>query len=118
VFYNAKNVIFLKEVSRWSYIMEESKQKDVAIKIDKTLELVEKNNPTLHGALPSNYYSGMSLDITKLAALLDATNKIDTLNDTEHDLIGRVYEYFLGKFAIAEGKGKGELIRLRIFMMK
>ena len=49
-----------------------------------------------------------SLDRTKLAALLDEINKIDTLKDPENDLIGRVYEYFLGKFAIAEGKGKGE----------
>ncbi len=43
-----------------------------------------------------------------MASLLDEINKIDTLKDEENDLIGRVYEYFLGKFAIAEGKGKGE----------
>lgn len=69
---------------------------------------MEQSNPTLKGALPSNYYAGLSLDRTKLAALLDEINKIDTLKDPENDLIGRVYEYFLGKFAIAEGKGKGE----------
>ena len=69
---------------------------------------MEQSNPTLNGALPSNYYAGLSLDRTKLAALLDEINKIDTLKDPENDLIGRVYEYFLGKFAIAEGKGKGE----------
>ena len=62
----------------------------------------------MRGALPSNYYSGLGLDRTKLASLLDVIGKIDTLKDKEHDLIGRVYEYFLGKFAIAEGKGKGE----------
>ena len=67
-----------------------------------------KDNPTLKGALPSNYYSGLGLDRTKLASLLDVIGKIDTQKDKEHDLIGRVYEYFLGKFAIAEGKGKGE----------
>ena len=58
--------------------------------------------------MPSNYYSGLGLDRTKLASLLDVIGKIDTQKDKEHDLIGRVYEYFLGKFAIAEGKGKGE----------
>lgn len=108
VFYNAKNVFYLEEISRWSYIMENAKQNDIAIKIDTALATVEKDNPTLKGALPSNYYSGLGLDRTKLAALLDEINKIDTLKDPQHDLIGRVYEYFLGKFAIAEGKGKGE----------
>lgn len=108
VFYNAKNVFYLEEKSRWSYIIENAKQNDIAIKIDKALATVEKDNPTLKGALPSNYYSGLGLDSTKLAALLDEINKINTLKDPQHDLIGRVYEYFLGKFAIAEGKGKGE----------
>ena len=48
------------------------------------------------------------MDKTKFASLLDEINKLDTVKDAENDLIGRVYEYFLGKFAIAEGKGKGE----------
>lgn len=108
VFYNAKNVFYLSEVSRWDYLMENAKQNDIAIKIDAALAQVEKDNPALKGALPSNYYSGLGLDRTKLASLLDVIGKIDTQKDREHDLIGRVYEYFLGKFAIAEGKGKGE----------
>ena len=62
----------------------------------------------MKGALPSNYYSRLGLDRTKLASLLDVIGKINTQKDKEQDLIGRVYEYFLGKFAIAEGKGKGE----------
>ena len=108
VFYNAKNVFYLEPESRWDFLIENAKQNDIAIKIDKALAKVEQSNPTLKGALPSNYYAGLSLDRTKLAALLDEINKIDTLKDPEKDLIGRVYEYFLGKFAIAEGKGKGE----------
>ncbi len=108
VFYNAKNVFYLSEISRWDYLIENAKQNDVAIKIDAALAQVEKDNPALKGALPSNYYSGLGLDRTKLASLLDVIGKIDTQKDKEHDLIGRVYEYFLGKFAIAEGKGKGE----------
>ena len=108
VFYNAKNVFYLDEVSRWDYLVENAKQNDIAIKIDAALAQVEKDNPSLKGALPSNYYSGLGLDRTKLASLLDVIGKIDTQKDKEHDLIGRVYEYFLGKFAIAEGKGKGE----------
>ena len=108
VFYNAKNVFYLEPESRWDFLIENAKQNDIAIKIDKALAKVEDSNPSLKGALPSNYYASLSLDRTKLAALLDEINKIDTLKDPEHDLMGRVYEYFLGKFAIAEGKGKGE----------
>ena len=108
VFYNAKNVFYLEEISRWSYIIQDAKQNDIAKKIDEALSAVEKSNPSLKGALPSNYYVGLGLDKSKLASLLDEINKIDTLKDRENDLIGRVYEYFLAKFAIAEGKGKGE----------
>lgn len=107
-FYEAKNVFYLAPESRWSFIMENAKQNDIAIKIDKALSEVERQNKSLKGALPNNYYSNLGLDITKLASLLDEINKIDTLKDEENDLIGRVYEYFLSKFAIAEGKGKGE----------
>ena len=108
VFYNAKNVFYLEEISRWSYIIKDAKQNDIAKRIDDALSAVEKSNPSLKGALPSNYYVGLGLDKSKLASLLDEINKIDTLKDRENDLIGRVYEYFLAKFAIAEGKGKGE----------
>ncbi|MCQ2270328.1 MAG: type I restriction-modification system subunit M [Bacteroidales bacterium] len=107
-FYAAKNVFYLAPESRWDYIMENAKQPDIALKIDKALSEVERQNKPLKGALPSNYYANLGLDTSKLASLLDEVNKIDTLKDEENDLIGRVYEYFLGKFALAEGKGKGE----------
>jgi type I restriction enzyme M protein len=107
-FYNMKNVFFLPEQSRWSYIIKNAKQDDIALKIDTALHTIEKNNPSLKGALPDNYFSRLALDISKLAALLDTINNIDTQNDKEQDIVGRVYEYFLSKFAIAEGKGKGE----------
>lgn len=107
-FYTMKNCFFLEEVSRWSYIIKNSKQNDIALKIDTALHTIEKNNKALKGALPDNYFSRLGLDITKLASLLDTINEIDTLKDKSHDIVGRVYEYFLKKFAIAEGKGKGE----------
>lgn len=108
VFYNAVNVFYLAPESRWQFIIDNAKQNDIAIKIDKALAAIEEKNPSLKGALPSNYYSGLGIDIIKLGSLLDEINKMDTLADRENDLIGRVYEYFLDKFAIAEGKGKGE----------
>jgi len=107
-FYTSKNVFYLPEISRWSYLIENAKQDDIAIKIDTALFTVEKNNPSLKGALPDNYYSRMNLDVSKLSSLLDTINNIDTLIDKQQDIVGRVYEYFLSKFAIAEGKGKGE----------
>ncbi|EMQ95195.1 Type I restriction-modification system, DNA-methyltransferase subunit M [Xanthomarina gelatinilytica] len=107
-FYNMKNVFFLPEASRWSYLIEHAKQDDIALKIDTALHTVEKNNPALKGALPDNYFSRLNMDVSKLSALLDTINNIDTLKDKEQDIVGRVYEYFLSKFALAEGKGKGE----------
>ena len=107
-FYTMKNVFYIPEESRWSHIIKNGKQGELAILIDTALFTIEKSNPSLAGALPDNYYSRLNLDRTKLSALLDAVNKIDTLKDRDQDIIGRVYEYFLLKFAIAEGKGKGE----------
>lgn len=107
-FYNMKNVFFLEETSRWSYIIKNAKQDDIAIKIDTALHTIEKNNPSLKGALPDNYFSRLGLDKTKLASLLDKINEVNTLLDEEQDIVGKVYEYFLSKFALKEGKGKGE----------
>ena len=107
-FYNMKNVFYLPEECRWSHIIKNSKQNDIALKIDTALHSIEKNNPTLNGALPDNYFSRLNMDVSKLAALLDTINNIDTLQDKQQDVVGRVYEYFLSKFALAEGKGKGE----------
>lgn len=107
-FYTMKNVFFLPEESRWSYIKKHAKQDDIAIKIDTALFTVEKNNKALKGALPDNYFSRLDLDVSKLAALIDTINNIHTIKDKQQDIVGRVYEYFLSKFALAEGKGKGE----------
>jgi len=107
-FYNMSNIFYLPEDARWSYIIENSKQSDIALKIDTALHTIEKNNPSLKGALPDNYFSRLGMDVSKLSALLDTINNIDTTKDKEQDIVGRVYEYFLSKFAIAEGKGKGE----------
>jgi type I restriction enzyme M protein len=107
-FYNMKNIFFLEETSRWDYIEKNSKQNDIAITIDTALHTIEKNNPTLKGALPDNYFSRLGLDKEKLAALLNKITQINTIDDQENDIVGRVYEYFLGHFAAKEGKGGGE----------
>jgi len=107
-FYTMKNVFYLAEESRWSYIQANAKQDDLALKIDTALHTIEKNNKSLAGALPDNYFSRLDLDRSKLAALIDTISNINTIADKSHDIVGRVYEYFLSKFALAEGKGKGE----------
>lgn len=107
-FYTMKNVFYLAEESRWSYIQANAKQDDLALKIDTALHTIEKNNKSLAGALPDNYFSRLDLDRSKLAALIDTISNINTLADKSQDVVGRVYEYFLSKFALAEGKGKGE----------
>ncbi|MEL7660373.1 class I SAM-dependent DNA methyltransferase [Acetobacterium wieringae] len=107
-FYTMKNVFYLPENSRWAFLVENAKQDNLPILIDDALTTVEKNNPSLKGALPDNYYSRLGLEIAKLGSLIDKINDIDTIKDKDQDIIGRVYEYFLSKFALKEGKGKGE----------
>jgi type I restriction enzyme M protein len=107
-FYTMKNVFYLPEESRWAFIQKQAKQDDIAVRVDTALHTVEKNNKSLRGALPDNYFSRLGLDPSKLAALIDSINNIDTIADNEQDVVGRVYEYFLGKFAATEGKGGGE----------
>lgn len=107
-FYGMKNVFYLPEESRWSYIQANAKQDDLALKVDTALHTIEKNNKSLAGALPDNYFSRLDLDRSKLASLIDEISNINTIADKSQDVVGRVYEYFLSKFALAEGKGKGE----------
>ncbi len=107
-FYQKDNVFFLVEEARWSFINANAKQDGLALIIDKALALIEKSNVTLKDALPKNYFSSLSLDNSKLAALVDTISKVNTIADKEQDIIGRVYEYFISKFALASGKEKGE----------
>jgi len=111
-FYAQSNVFYLPEDARWDTVIKHSKQDDIALRIDTALHTIEKTNKSLAGALPDNYFSRLGLESSKLAALLDTINNIDTLANechmSEEDLVGRVYEYFLGKFAASEGKGGGE----------
>ncbi len=107
-FYAKDNVFYLPEAARWSTIQAQSKQDDIALRIDTALHTVEKTNKALRGALPDNYFSRLGLDTAKLASLIDSISDIDTVADKEEDVVGRVYEYFLGKFAATEGKGGGE----------
>ena len=107
-FYTKDNIFFIPENARWEYLMSQAKQEDIAIKIDTALHEIEMKNPSLSGALPDNYYSRLQLDAGVLASLLDKMNQINLKSESDKDVFGRIYEYFLSHFAIQEGKGKGE----------
>lgn len=107
-FYEQDNVFFVPECARWNYLMSQSKKEGLAIKIDTALHEIELKNPSLSGALPDNYYSRLELESNDLASLLDKMNEINLKKSEDKDIFGRVYEYFLSRFAIKEGKGKGE----------
>ena len=107
-FYTKDNVFYIPECARWSFIMENAKQPDIAIKIDTALHEIEMKNPTLAGALPDNYYSRLHMDPSGLSSLLDLINGIELQVGGDKDIFGKVYEYCLRQFALKEGKGKGE----------
>lgn len=107
-FYAKDNVFFIPECARWNYLMSQSKQEGLAIKIDTALHEIELKNSSLLGALPDNYYSRLGLANGVLGSLLDKLNGIDLNTENDKDVFGRIYEYFLAHFALQEGKGKGE----------
>lgn len=107
VFYNKDNVFYLNEESRWDYLIENAKQPDIALKIDTALSNIEKLNDDLKGALPNNYFTSLELESNNIASLLDEINNIN-IPEEDNDFFGRIYEYFLSKFAIKEASSKGE----------
>jgi len=109
-FYRAKNVFYLDETSRWSYVVKNASADDIAVILDKAMADIEDRNPPLKGALPQNFYTTLGTRSEQIKGLIDEINKIDETHFHDKDLIGRVYEYFLQVFAIDAGQGteKGE----------
>lgn len=107
-FYSADNVFYLEEHTRWSYLVNNANNNNISVLIDSAMADIEKENESLQGALPSNFYVGFNLAVTTTKQLIDEINKISTENFHEDDLIGRVYEYFLQSFALSATKEEGE----------
>lgn len=107
-FYNSKNVYYLDEHCRWSYIVKEAGSNDVAVKLDKAMKDIEDKNPPLKGALPQNIYASLGVSKEKMKSLIDDVNMINEERFHEEDLIGRVYEYFLQNYAASASKDDGE----------
>ncbi len=107
--YTSENVFWVSKEARWEVFQENAKQPMIGKIIDDAMDLIERENPRLKGILPNNY-ARPDLDKARLGELIDLIGTI-TVGDERgrsQDIIGRVYEYFLGRFASAEGKGGGE----------
>jgi len=107
--YIADNIFWVPPEARWEYLQRNAKQPTIGKMIDDAMEVIERDNPSLKGVLPANY-SRPSLDKQRLGELIDLIGSITIGTDEakSRDVLGRVYEYFLGQFADAEGKKGGQ----------
>ncbi|QDV33707.1 class I SAM-dependent DNA methyltransferase [Tautonia plasticadhaerens] len=133
--YTAENVFWVPREARWKALQDNAKQADIGKRVDLAMEAIEKENPSLKGVLPKDY-ARPTLDQTRLGELIDLIGTIELVyredadlfdgkrDHRSKDLLGRVYEYFLGKFASAEGKAGGEfytpesVVRLLVEMIE
>ncbi|MGJ4844851.1 type I restriction-modification system subunit M [Leifsonia sp. Le1] len=108
--YASQNVFWVPELARWSDIQSAAKQPEIGQRIDQAMDLIEKENSSLRGVLPRNYGRD-GLDKRRLGELVDLIGSIGFTATDDHgadDVLGRVYEYFLGQFAGKEsGKDAG-----------
>lgn len=107
--YLAVNVFWVPPEARWSYLHAHAKQPSIGKDLDAAMETIEKANPTLKGILPKEY-AKPNLDKLSLGGLIDLIGDIALGDETakSKDILGRVYEYFLGEFASLEGKKGGQ----------
>ncbi|MCE1246447.1 MAG: type I restriction-modification system subunit M [Firmicutes bacterium] len=107
--YVMENIFWVPEEARWSRLKANAKLPEIGNLIDNAMIAIEKDNKTLKGVLPK-IYARPALDKQRLGELIDLISTIG-LGDDENrsnDILGRVYEYFLGQFASAEGKKGGQ----------
>lgn len=107
--YTEKNIFFVPQNARWEYLVEHSKDDNIGEIIDDALTLIEKDNISLKNVLPKDYNNPTMRNVN-LGELIDLfTNiKVGTKDAIEKDILGRIYEYFLGQFAKNELQKGGE----------
>jgi len=123
--YRAENVFFVPPTARWSYLHSRAKLPSIGKDVDDAMTAIEKENPSLKGILPK-VYARPNLDKAALGGLIDLIGNIALGDEAAKakDLLGRVYEYFLGEFAAAEGKKGGQfytpksIVRLMVEMIE
>lgn len=123
--YLAENVFWVPQEARWNFLLQNAKKAEIGKLVDDAMVAIEKENPSLKGVLPKDY-ARPTLDKQRLGELIDLIGTIG-LGDKESrskDVLGRVYEYFIGRFASAEGKGGGEfftpasVVQLLVYMIE
>lgn len=123
--YTAENVFWVPPEARWANIQNQGKQPNIGTLIDDAMHAIERDNPKLKGKLPRDY-ARRGISPERLGGLIDQIGSIAIGTDQARakDVLGRVYEYFLGKFAAAEGKLGGEfftpssVVRLLVEMIE
>ncbi len=112
--YKAENVFWVPPEARWAHLQAQAKQPSIGKTIDDAMVAIERDNARLKGVLPKDY-ARPGLDKQRLGELIDliATIELTAASEGEKthrsvDLLGRVYEYFLTRFASAEGKNGGQ----------
>lgn len=107
--YTAENVFWVPQAARWSHLQANAKQPTIGKLIDEAMLAIEKENASLKGVLPKEY-ARPALNAVMLGELIDLISNIalGEAQDAARDVLGRVYEYFLGQFAGSEGKRGGE----------
>lgn len=108
-YYVAQNVFWVPETARWEYIRDKAQQPDIGRIIDDAMIAIEKENPKLKNILNKSY-SRIALPSSKIAELINTISSVGFGEDKikAKDVLGEVYEYFLGMFASAEGKRGGQ----------
>lgn len=107
--YTAENVFYVPPSARWAWLQGRAKLPTIGKDIDDAMDAIEKDNPSLRGVLPK-VYAQEKLDKASVGGLIDmiSTAVLGTKEAQSKDILGKVYEYFLGEFALAEGKKGGQ----------
>ena len=106
--YKAENIFFVPPSARWSYLQKRAKLPEIGKDIDAAMDAIERDNPSLKDVLPKVYARG-NLDPTNLGGLIDLISNVSmSEGNGKGDFLGRAFEYFLGEFALAEGKKGGQ----------
>jgi len=107
--YTAEGVFWIPEGHRWTNLRAAAQQSDIGSRVDKAMEEIERENASLKGVLPKNY-TQRELSSETIGGLINTFSRHDlaAVEFKDLDVLGRVYEYFLGKFASKEGKNAGE----------
>jgi len=108
-YYLSSGILYVPDEARWSYLIKKANQPNIGEVLDKAVEILEERYPNQLKDVIPKIYTSINLDSLDLAYLIDTFSLIDFGDDHKgKDIFGRIYEYFLGKFAEAEGKKGGE----------